>query len=206
MQESIINAEVLFTGYILEHNLPFEAAAHAGPLFHKMFPDSTIAKWYGCATTKTAAIINYVMAPDMRKPVININYMKEQLFSLAVDCSSDTGTESIYLLVVRIVDVSRQEVLVSSKFWHIMCLVSDSSAKGIFAQVSNAFDEYGIPWENVIGLSLDNASVNMGKHNGLYRHFESKNKSIYTAAHVTSSTLMLLAMLQRHLLRKQVLV
>ena len=60
-------------------------------------------------------------------------------------------------------------------------MVSDSSAKGIFAQVSNAFDEYGIPWENVIGLSLDNASVNMGKHNGLYRHFESKNKSIYTA-------------------------
>ena len=112
MQESIIIAEVLFTGYILEHNLPFEAAAHAGPLFCKMFPDSTIAKRYGCATTKTAAIINYAMAPDMRKPV-----MKEQPLSLPVDVSSDTGTESMYPLVVRIFDVSRQEV--SSKFWHV---------------------------------------------------------------------------------------
>ena len=43
-QEKVINAEVLFTGFILEHNLPFEAAAHAGPLFRAMFPDSEIAK------------------------------------------------------------------------------------------------------------------------------------------------------------------
>ena len=39
-QEKVTNAEVLFTGFILEHNLPFEAAAHAGPLFRIMIPDS----------------------------------------------------------------------------------------------------------------------------------------------------------------------
>ena len=31
-----------------------------------------------------------------------------------------------------------------------------------------------------IGLSVDNASVNMGKHNGLYRKFETKNECVYT--------------------------
>lgn len=61
-----------------------------------------------------------------------------------------------------------------------MSLVSDCSASGIFAQVSKVFEEDRIPWDNVIGLSLDNASVNMGKHNGLYRKFEAKNDSIYT--------------------------
>lgn len=49
---------------------------------------------------------------------------------------------------------------------------------GIFC---TAFDMYNIPWKNVIGLSLDNASVNMGRHNGLYTHFAKKNPDIYTA-------------------------
>ena len=31
-QDKVTNAEVLFIGYILEHNLRFEAATHAGPL------------------------------------------------------------------------------------------------------------------------------------------------------------------------------
>ena len=50
-----------------------------------------------------------------------------------------------------------------------MCLVSDCTAQGIFTEVSKAFEWDGIPWCNVIELSLDNASVNMGKHNGLVR-------------------------------------
>ena len=59
-------------------------------------------------------------------------------------------------------------------------LVSDCSAEGIFTQVFKAFQEDGVPWHNVIGLSLDNASVNMGRQNGLYRKFEAKNSSVYT--------------------------
>jgi len=46
---------------IFEHNLPFESAAHAGPLFSRLFPDSEIAKKYGWAATKSA-IVNYVPA------------------------------------------------------------------------------------------------------------------------------------------------
>ena len=48
-----------------------------------------------------------------------------------------------------------------------MCLVSDYSAQGIFTEVSKAFEQDGVPWQNVNGLSLDNASVNMGRHNDL---------------------------------------
>ncbi len=93
-QEKVTNAEVLFTGYILEHNLPFEAAAHAGPLFQRMFPDSTIAKKYGCAATKTAAIVNYAIAPSLHNPLVE--NLQQNPFSLAIDGSSDSGTESMY--------------------------------------------------------------------------------------------------------------
>ena len=47
----VIGAEVKFTGFLLEHNLPIAASDHAGPLFKSMFPDSKIAHYYGCART-----------------------------------------------------------------------------------------------------------------------------------------------------------
>ena len=155
--------------------LPFETAAHAGPLFHAMFLDSEIAKKYECAATKTAPIINYAIAPSLRSPLIE--HLQQNPFSLAIDGSSDTGTENMYPLVVRVYNEKTREIC--SRFWH-MCLFSDSSAAGIFTQVSKAFEEDNVPWQNIIGLSLDNASVNKGRHNGLYRKFEAKNSSVYT--------------------------
>ena len=49
-----------------------------------------------------------------------------------------------------------------------------------FTQVSKVFEEDSVPWQNIIGLSLDNASVNKGRHNGLYRKFEANNSNVYT--------------------------
>jgi len=69
-REKVKNAEVLFTGFILEYNLPFQAAVHAGPPFRMMFPDSEIAKKYGCAATKTAAIVNFAIAPSLHDPLV----------------------------------------------------------------------------------------------------------------------------------------
>ena len=37
-------AEVMFTDFIVEHNLAIAVSDHAGPLFRKMFPDSEIAQ------------------------------------------------------------------------------------------------------------------------------------------------------------------
>lgn len=53
----MIQAESLFTGFLMEHNVPLSAADHAGPLFRKMIPNSKIAAKCGCTRTKTAAVI-----------------------------------------------------------------------------------------------------------------------------------------------------
>ena len=41
-EEDVTWAELLFTGFIVEHNLPIAVSDHAGPLFGKMFPDVLI--------------------------------------------------------------------------------------------------------------------------------------------------------------------
>ena len=107
--------------------MPFECSLHAGPLFRKMFPDSKIAAKYGCAATKTACIINHAIAPPLHSYILDL--LRAEPFSLSVDGSSDTGTESMYPLVVKIYDINKSEI--SSLLWN-MALVSDCSAAGIF--------------------------------------------------------------------------
>ena len=85
-----------------------------------MFPDSEITKKYGCAATKTAAIINYAIAPSLHNPLVE--HLQQNPFSPAIDGSSDTGSESMYPLVVRVYDIAKGEIC--SRFWH-MSLVSD---------------------------------------------------------------------------------
>ena len=57
-------------GFIVEHNLPIAVADHAGPLFRKMFPDSKVASKYGCARTKTSAIIGELSNMTLLHPLL----------------------------------------------------------------------------------------------------------------------------------------
>ena len=53
----VTKAEMLFTHFLVEHNIPIAVADHARPLFKEMFGVSKVAAKYGCGRTKTTAII-----------------------------------------------------------------------------------------------------------------------------------------------------
>ena len=46
--QSVIYAETLFQGFIIEHNLPLTINDHLTRLTRRMFPTSEIAKSYSC--------------------------------------------------------------------------------------------------------------------------------------------------------------
>lgn len=173
MSEQIISAEVKFTAFIVEHNLPLAVADHAGPLFKSMFPDSNIAAKYGCARTKTTAIINNALSTELTEPVLMA--VKTSPFTLSVDGSNDNGVEKLYPMAVRIWDAG----LVKTRFLE-MCLVQDSSAIGIFAELTKVFTAHSIPFENCVGLSVDNASVNVGRLKSLKVIMLQKNPALFT--------------------------
>ena len=70
------------TAFLLEHNLPFATADHAGQLFRSMFPDSKIAGYYGYGGTKTTCIINKALAPEFSRAVVDL--VKWQAFTLSL--------------------------------------------------------------------------------------------------------------------------
>ena len=43
LDEKVTKSELLFAGFLAEHNLPIATADHAGKLLHAMFTDSKIA-------------------------------------------------------------------------------------------------------------------------------------------------------------------
>ena len=49
----VIEAEALWTTFVAKHNLAFETSNHATKLFHRMFPDSEIAKKFTCGHSKS---------------------------------------------------------------------------------------------------------------------------------------------------------
>ena len=47
-----IEAESLWCKFVAKHNLPFQISDHATKLFHRMFPDTEIAKKFACGHTQ----------------------------------------------------------------------------------------------------------------------------------------------------------
>ena len=116
-----------------------------------MFSDSKIAATYGCGATKIAGIINHAIVPSLHSCIFDL--LRAKLFSLSVYESSDTGTESMNLRVVKIYDSGKGET--SSLFWTMALLV-------IVQQQEFSKGEF------------------MGKHKGFFTHFVKKTDFIYT--------------------------
>ena len=60
-----------------------------------------------------------------------------------------------------------------------MCMSSDATAKGIFSKMQEVQDRYELPWNNCVGISLDNTSVNMGRHNSIRTRVTRVNPAVY---------------------------
>lgn len=69
--DSTTKAEVLFSFFVAEHNLPALLADHFTDLARQMFPDSEIAKRFKCKRTKTTQIVKRCLAPAATTPVMD---------------------------------------------------------------------------------------------------------------------------------------
>lgn len=170
---SITKAEMLFSSFIIEHNVSLSAADHAGYLFKAMFPDSKIAKQYASARTKTTAILK-CMANKTCHDIVTI--LKRMPFSLSTDGSTDQNAVKLYPILVRYFDESKQKIqcaLLSLK----EC--SDNSGEGIFSMLNQEIDDKDLNWKNCVAFGCDNARTMLGHLNGVVSHLKKANPNLY---------------------------
>ena len=84
-RSKVLNAEVMVTNFIVQHNLPIATADHLAQLFKNVFPDSKIAASYASAKTKTFAIINKAFEPYCHS--FFVEYCKSNPISVGHDGS-----------------------------------------------------------------------------------------------------------------------
>ena len=173
-EEDVTKAELLFTGFILEHNLPIAAADHAGPLFKKMFPDSKIASKYSCARTKTTAILG-----ELSEQTSNSIAEKARSgpFSLATDGSNDGGSAQLYPVLISVFNETTGQV--EEGLLSLAACENDSTGENIFLLLDKELKERKIPWENCVAFCADNASVMLGKHKGVASFIHKQNTDCY---------------------------
>ena len=64
----------------------------------------------------------------------------------------------------------------------LMCCTSGkdaATAQAIFDKMCTVLSLHGIPWENCVGVGVDNTSVNFGRHNSIMTKIHAINPNVY---------------------------
>ncbi|MGH0136406.1 UNVERIFIED_CONTAM: hypothetical protein FKN15_061053 [Acipenser sinensis] len=168
-------AEIKVAVTMVNHNVPLAVADHFSPLMKECFKDSDVAQRYGAARTKTTCIINRAIAPYLHDELVK--KMRNRPYTLSTDGSNDTGREKMNPLTVKLFDVDRVKHMFLD-----MCITTGTNAataETIFEKMDSVLKKDNIPWQNCVGLSVDNANVNMGVCNSIKSRILSINPTVY---------------------------
>lgn len=136
-----------------------------------MFPDSEIASKYRSARTKTRNV--GVLADETQQDIIKA--VGDKPFSLATDGSNDKGSEQIYPILLRYFDGSKVVTNVLS----ITSPKGSSTGREIFSVIDCDLQKFGLSWKNCICFVSDNASVMLGRLNGVAACIKEKNPDVH---------------------------
>ena len=146
-ESSIINAECLFTCFLLEHNIPLAAADHIGPLLRKAFPKSEEVKKY---------------AADHKSQISSVL----QTFPYAISTDgSHTNDSKLYPIIISYPDMNTKSIKL--QVVSIPNLEESSTGVNIGNLLLKELEALKIPISNCIAMGSDNAPVMLGLKSGV---------------------------------------
>ena len=160
--DKVTRAELLWTEFLTEHNIPVSVSDHFGPLIKQMFPDSQIANKFTCGHTKAASLISYC-ANEITDSISST--VQNKPYSISTD-GSNSGADKMYPIVIRYVG---GDGLVNMALLSVPCVTEKScTGENIFNTVSEDLRSKNISWKNCVALGCDNANVMSGKKKGFF--------------------------------------
>nr|XP_015928697.2 uncharacterized protein LOC107455586 [Parasteatoda tepidariorum] len=171
--QRVINAECLFSAFLVEHNLPLSASDHAGSLFRKMFPDSEIAKKYSSGRTKTTAIVKEM---GMKYKSALLDLIRTAPFCMSTDGSNNTDSK-LYPVVVTCFNPVKSEI--ESNLLTVPALEGDSTGCNIAQLIIKVLKENEVPFNNCLAFGADNAPVMIGAKAGVAGILKNENSSLH---------------------------
>lgn len=175
LMEAVTNAEVLFTGFLVEHNIPLAASDHVAKLFKAMFlnkdvPANQIISKYACGRTKSTHIVEKLARTEISKLTAA---MKTGPYSIATDASNDRH-DKLYPLVIRLAINCDVKTLLLS----IIEVDGKNTGKKVADAIVEELSAKGISLDNCIAFTSDNANVMIGKKSGCYGELTKHNEQL----------------------------
>lgn len=174
-EENIKIAELKIIMFLIKFDLAISLISPLIDLIKSIASDSHIASDLKCGRTKATETITNVL---MNEGVENISkVLSKQKFSLLIDESTDISTQKCLAVVVRYFDFTVGKI---KDRYLTMIHLTNSSAQSIYAALQDFFSKFGIPMQNCVGFSADNASNMMGQQGGVRALLLKDNPYLYT--------------------------
>jgi len=186
MQDEIIAAELSMIYHSVYHSHSYRSLDCTLKLIPVVFKDSAKACKISCGRTKAEAIVVNVLAPYTVETIINDLENSCGYFSVASDASNH-GYTKLFPVVLRYFKHTSGVVTRLLDFYED----SDETAAAITEQILNVIIKNGLSMNMVSSYSADNASVNFGKHDGVYKKLQTVNEHLLPAgcpAHILHNT------------------
>lgn len=144
-----------------------------GKLFPRLFPDCKTGTQIGCGRTKATAIVQNVLGPFSQQQLTE--ELHGMYFSVSSN-ASNVGNTKTYPYTVQYLGVDG----ICQKLLDFYEDPNECSAD-IFQRLKEITEFNGLKLEHISAYSVDNASVNYGRHNSVYQKLADVNKRIIKA-------------------------
>ena len=167
-------ADIRFSLLVAAHNFSFKSVQHVVETAKLNFKDSVIAKRISQSRTKCTSIVKNVLSENIKDELSN--ELKNNVFSILVDESSDISNTRLMCILVRYIDSNSE---VKTQLLDLIPIGGDEgNAKGLYNLFKNSMERFKLSVDNVVGFCSDNASVMLGKKNSFKTHLVSENTEI----------------------------
>ena len=171
-QSKVIEAETRWATFTAKHNIAFLASDHATKLFHKMFPDSEIARKFSCGRTKTTSIVKEALAPHyLHKTISNMS----NPFSVMMDESNDK-TDKSCIILARVFDPELRDV--RTRFVD-MPVVNIGPAHNLFETLKSSLTQKSMDFSKAVTFMSDTTNVMKGVRSGVQKLIKDENPMLY---------------------------
>lgn len=166
--------EIKMCMLIVEHDVSITVADHFSELLRTIHP--TVSQ-VTCDRTKCTSIIRNVIGEYSFQELVC--EMKENIFSLLLDESTDVSEHKSLAIAVRFVREGKDCLNVCDEFLGLLP-VEDATSESLFNITVKFFNDNDIPYKkNMIALATDNANVMAGIKSSVYTRFKKEIPNLY---------------------------
>ena len=161
---------------------------HLNDVIASVCPDSQIAASIQCKRTKATCITKHAFGTYFYQSLAKT--LRNSPFSVIIDETTDIAAIKEMCIITRYYNDETSKV--ESRFFGLI-EVPQANAETLFQSLTNHFEQFNVPFTNIIGYAADGANTMMGRNSSVKTRMEAANPSIFVmhctchSAHLAAS-------------------